>query len=169
MNNQEIKINNEEYLIIKDGHRYYYKEGKYHRENGPAIETANGDKYWYKNGELHREDGPAMETARGTKSWYYEGKSHRLDGPSTEYYNGGKEWCLNGIKHASESVNGVKIWYLCGHIFFNENQYKTMSKRVQKVVNKFKSKLKNKYINVLKETNSCNEKFLYNLIASYII
>ena len=33
--------------------------GKFHREDGPAIEWSNGDKEWYLNGRRHREDGPA--------------------------------------------------------------------------------------------------------------
>ena len=31
---------------------------------------ADGNKFWYLNGKLHREDGPAMEWANGSKSWY---------------------------------------------------------------------------------------------------
>ena len=31
---------------------------------------ANGDKYWYLNGKRHREDGPAVEFADGSKWWY---------------------------------------------------------------------------------------------------
>ena len=38
---------------------YWYKKGKCHREDGPAIEYASGRKYWYKEGIRHREDGPA--------------------------------------------------------------------------------------------------------------
>lgn len=34
--------------------------GKYHREDGPAIIHDNC-KAWYKDGLLHREDGPAIE------------------------------------------------------------------------------------------------------------
>ena len=29
----------------------------------------NGDKFWYLNGKLHREDGPAIECTSGDKSW----------------------------------------------------------------------------------------------------
>ena len=32
--------------------------------------SADGDKYWYLNGKIHREDGPAVEYADGTKCWY---------------------------------------------------------------------------------------------------
>ena len=31
---------------------------------------ANGDKFWYLNGKRHREDGPAVEYANGSKFWY---------------------------------------------------------------------------------------------------
>ena len=33
-----------------------------------------GDKYWYLNGKIHREDGPAVEFVNGTKHWYLDGK-----------------------------------------------------------------------------------------------
>ena len=39
-------------LIDKDRHKAWYKNGKFHRENGPAIEYSNGNKYWYLNGTL---------------------------------------------------------------------------------------------------------------------
>ena len=47
-----------------------YKEGSFHRRNGPAIEHINGSKLWYKDGDRHREDGPACEYADGYKEWY---------------------------------------------------------------------------------------------------
>jgi len=31
----------------------------WHREDGPAVECANGYKYYYINGKRHREDGPS--------------------------------------------------------------------------------------------------------------
>ena len=34
----------------------------------------NGTKYWYLNGKRHREDGPAIEWADGTKYWYLNDK-----------------------------------------------------------------------------------------------
>jgi hypothetical protein len=34
--------------------------GRWHREDGPAIEWKNGDKFWYLNDKLHRTDGPAV-------------------------------------------------------------------------------------------------------------
>ena len=72
------------------------KNGKYHREDGPAVEYADGTKEWYLNGKLHREDGPACEYADGDKRWYLNGQLHREDGPACEYAYGDKYWWLNG-------------------------------------------------------------------------
>jgi hypothetical protein len=53
----------------------YHKNGKIHRDVGPAyIDNRFGDKYWYKNGKIHRENGPAVEWCDGTKKWYLNGK-----------------------------------------------------------------------------------------------
>jgi len=77
-----------------NGDKCWYKEGKYHRLNGPAIIYPSGLKYWYKEGKLHREDGPAVNFPSGHKEWYKEGKYHRLDGPAVEYPDGYKEWWI---------------------------------------------------------------------------
>ena len=52
------------------------KEGRLHRENGPAVEWNNGDKIWFINGELHREDGPAIERSDGIKKWWINGTKY---------------------------------------------------------------------------------------------
>jgi len=54
--------------------RWHNEKGKWHREDGPAIERSNGSKHWYINGNLHREDGPAVELPNGYKIWYINGK-----------------------------------------------------------------------------------------------
>ena len=54
----------------------FYKDGKRHREDGPAVEKPDGTKVWYINGELHREDGPAIEHPNGEKSWFLSGKQY---------------------------------------------------------------------------------------------
>ncbi len=66
----------------------YTKNGKFHREDGPAIEYYNGDKCWYRNGEIHREDGPSIEFSNGRKFWFVGG-----------------EWCA---KESYEET--LKIW-----------------------------------------------------------
>ena len=42
-------------------------------EGGQMLKAENygaGDKHWYLNGKFHREDGPAIEYANGDKEWY---------------------------------------------------------------------------------------------------
>ena len=82
--------------VYGSGDRFWFLNGKYHREDGPAVELNNGNKEWWLNGERHREDGPACESSNGTKEWYVDGERHREDGPACEYSDGGKEWFLNG-------------------------------------------------------------------------
>ena len=62
--------------VYSNGTREWHLNGKYHREDGPAVECADGTKSWCLNGELHRKDGPAVEYANGTKCWYLNGKNY---------------------------------------------------------------------------------------------
>jgi hypothetical protein len=56
--------------IDKYGHKCWYNaDGKFHRDDGPAIEYAHGDKFWFQHGEFHRNDGPAIEYANGDTKW----------------------------------------------------------------------------------------------------
>jgi hypothetical protein len=81
--------------VSDNGDKFWFLNGKYHREDGPAIEYADGTKFWYLNDKLHREDGPAVEYTNGDKSWFLNGKLHREDGPAVEYADGDKHWFLN--------------------------------------------------------------------------
>jgi len=61
--------------IDEDGSKVWRdKEGRLHRENGPAIIWKDGSMFWYKNGKLHRENGPASQYANGTNYWWVNGK-----------------------------------------------------------------------------------------------
>lgn len=93
------------------------RDGKWHREDGPALESPNGTKMWYRDGKLHREDGPAYEDAEGTKEWCQYGKTHREDGPAYERADGTKEWYRDGKRHradgpAVERADGAEEWWL---------------------------------------------------------
>jgi hypothetical protein len=64
--------NRENGLIIdRYNTKIYYKDGLFHREDGPAIEHANGHKAWYINGMRHREDGPAIIFSNGLERYYF--------------------------------------------------------------------------------------------------
>lgn len=70
--------------------REFKIDGKYHREDGPAIEREDGTKEWWLNGKLHRADGPAVEYPNGDKEWYLNNNLHREDGPAIECSDGYK-------------------------------------------------------------------------------
>jgi hypothetical protein len=52
----------------------YYKNGKFHREDGPAAIYRDGSQIWYQNGIIHRDDGPAIIHPDGSQDWYSNGK-----------------------------------------------------------------------------------------------
>lgn len=89
--------------IDGENEKIWYRDGSLHRDNGPAIERS-GEKHWYKNGKKHRLDGPAIENFE-YKCWYVNDKLHREDGPAIEYYNGTKCWFLDGINCSEEEFN----------------------------------------------------------------
>ena len=66
----------------------------------------NGDKWWYLNGKRHREDGPAIEWADGTKFWYLndelltEAEFNRRMSKSCS----GKVVEIEGVKYRLEEV-----------------------------------------------------------------
>ncbi len=62
--------------IDADGMQRWFKEGKLHREDGPAIIYPDGRQWWYKEGEWHREDGPAIIYPDGRQWWYKEGEKY---------------------------------------------------------------------------------------------
>jgi len=84
--------------VDKYGTKRWFLNGKYHREDGPAVEYADGYRAWYLNGKRNREDGPAIEYANGDKEWHLNGKRHREDGPAIEDDDGYKAWYVDGEK-----------------------------------------------------------------------
>tara|TARA_R110002020_G_scaffold331803_1_gene547272 strand:+ start:152 stop:475 length:324 start_codon:yes stop_codon:yes gene_type:complete len=63
-----------EVKVYPNGHKEWFLNGNFHREDGPAVEYPHGTKIWYLNDKLHREDGPAVESANGNKEWFLNGK-----------------------------------------------------------------------------------------------
>lgn len=74
-------------------------------EDYDILIEEDGSKFWYYEGKLHREDGPAVEYSYGTKFWYYYGNIHREDGPAVEWTDGCKAWFLVGINYLEEEYN----------------------------------------------------------------
>ena len=65
--------NYEQIEINANGDKFYLKDGKLHREDGPAIEFVCGDCAWYQNGVPHREDGPAIDCGGDIKLYWIKG------------------------------------------------------------------------------------------------
>jgi len=72
--------------------------GLTHRENGPAIITANGGHFYYHQGLPHRIGGPAQIYANGVRKYYQEGKLHRpvQDGPALIFPDGSNTYWVDG-------------------------------------------------------------------------
>lgn len=89
----------------------FYKKGKFHREDGPAIYLQNKSEYWFINGDLHREDGPAEKVYLEKEyytGYYINNKLHREDGPALTFYkikNNAiitEEWFFNNKRHRED-------------------------------------------------------------------
>jgi len=66
----------------------------------PALIYAeSGFREWYRNGKVHRDDGPAVLWADGQQEWWRDGKLHRDDGPAVIYVNGQQEWYKDGLRY----------------------------------------------------------------------
>jgi len=52
------------YVVKVDdrGTKYWFLNGYFHREDGPAIEYRDGSKYWYLDGEQLTEDEHSFKT-----------------------------------------------------------------------------------------------------------
>lgn len=113
--------------IYATGDKAYWKDGKFHRVDGPAFISAEGRKEYWENGKLHRLDGPAIDDPKGTKEWHVDGQRHRSMGPAVEYKDGTKEWWLWNKRHRDDGPavvhpNGTNEYWVHGK-FLNELEF----------------------------------------------
>ena len=63
-----------EYIKEYWGITEYYKDGILHRDGDlPAVISARGDLEYWKKGKRHRDNGPAIIRKNGVCSWYKNG------------------------------------------------------------------------------------------------
>lgn len=94
--------------VLRHVDRYFY--GTLHCENGPAVIHINGTKVWYRNGKKHRKNGPAIEYPsipgsyfyNGAKLWFQNDVLHREDGPAYTTPGGDNDWYLDSVKYSEE-------------------------------------------------------------------
>ena len=82
--------------VDSTGGQYWMVDGKYHREDGPAIIWADGTQVWCADGKYHRAAGPSIIWADGTQVWCANGPLHRIDGPAVIRADDTQEWWING-------------------------------------------------------------------------
>lgn len=57
-----------------NGVKFHYVDNQLHNDSGPAIISGSAAG-WFKNGKHHREDGPAVEDIEsGHREWWHEGE-----------------------------------------------------------------------------------------------
>lgn len=93
-----------------NGSTIWKKNGKRHKDNGPAVKYLDGSYEWYQKGRLHRENGPAVVIPFELSEWYINGKRHREEGPASirlSVYESKEiqEWWFNGKQY---DVNNPK-------------------------------------------------------------
>ena len=106
------------YFVSEDKKEYFYfKDGLYHREDGPAIIRDDCVRYMM-YGKRHRVNGPAIIYKEHVEYWI-EDKLHRIDGPAivskdSEYYY------VNGLLHREDGpalIEGAhKAYYIKGKL-----------------------------------------------------
>lgn len=127
-------------IIYLDKIRQWFRKGKLHRYDGPAIirnidpnEKCLYDDYhvvsetqknifegWYDQGLLHRFGGPAVIYHDGKKEWYQHGKLHRLGEPAVIFPDGNELWYQHGKLHRMDGpaviLDGTRLWYQRGQL-----------------------------------------------------
>ena len=54
----------------------YYKNGRIHREDGPATIYPSGARFWFIDGEYRWTDGPAVIWSDGSYEWYVSDRTY---------------------------------------------------------------------------------------------
>jgi hypothetical protein len=63
------------------------------------YESPDGSQSWKVDGKFHRDEGPAIIYKTGTMIWYQHGRLHCETGPAWCWLNGELEWWLQGIQY----------------------------------------------------------------------
>jgi len=110
-------------IICHDGTKEWWAKGKRHRVNGPALICHDGTKEWFTNDTLHRKNAPAIIWHNGTKEWYVNGKKHRLDGPAIIYPDNKVYYYINGREL---NTHKVKKWLRNNNINLKKKEHQTL-------------------------------------------
>lgn len=81
---------------------------------GVVVSLTTKRTMYFKKGKLHREDGPAIECLDGGKHWFKDENHHRINGPAVEYPSGYKEWWVDNFLYVA-----IRPHDTCVDIYFN--------------------------------------------------
>ncbi len=103
-------------VIRADGTQEWYQHGYLHRDGEPAVIRPDGAQEWRQNDNLHRDDGPAWIGPDGSQEWWQNGQRHRDDGPAVIEADGTQWWCQHGRVHRDDGpavikADGTREWY----------------------------------------------------------
>lgn len=72
-----------------------------------SSQTNEGTIQFFKDGKLHRDNGPAVIAPDGTLVWWHEGNPHREDGPAAIWYGdlNNVDYYLFGKKVAKQQID----------------------------------------------------------------
>lgn len=146
----------------------WYKNGKLHRESGPAriedYKDGSSLKIWYKEGNIHRDESEGAAYLYVIKNghliskifneFYKEGNLHRTNGPAklishfdedyayTSYYYEGKLHRIDGPAEIIRNMNHITgSWMYKGiKIFNHNNQESSLVTSLKKIIFKVLSK-----------------------------
>lgn len=103
----QMKMKNYFDLIIENGIFVDVIDKKL--ANGIYV-NINNVQTWFKNGKCHNDDGPAVIYVNGTKNWQQNGEYYREnDLPHIEHANGEKYWWCNGWHKTLEEYLLAKV------------------------------------------------------------
>lgn len=112
-------------VVLQQDYKSWFVDGKYHREDGPALIWRSGRREWWIKDRRHRKNGPAI-VDKNYRAWYVNGQFHRENGPAIIHYyprvkKFHKEWWVNDKKHRLDGPaveypdrKQSKAWYYHG-------------------------------------------------------
>ena len=94
-----ILIDKQSFVVISQRTITFFKNGKPHRKDKPAIISCDGSREYWFDGKLHRDgDKPSIIDPNGTMKYFKHGKLHRKNNPAV-IMGRIKKYYENGLLH----------------------------------------------------------------------
>jgi hypothetical protein len=116
-------------IVSKAGYEAYFINGKRHRVDGPARIWPNGQLEYFQNDVLHREDGPAIIFPDSYKAYYINGQRHREGGPARIWDDNTAEYYINNKLHREGGPALIRkdcVGYYLNGIGYSKSEYERL-------------------------------------------